>query len=232
MGRNRLAAGLLWSLVLALGITQVMMFMRIRQLQEQLADTRARDAGERVARTDSTSPPEMRPVSPSPESTEPRAPSPESRETAMKEAPALPSAAPVNAGQVEDIVRRLLKERDQKSPFADLINMEMEDPIVVMERELKLSPSQKLRIEDHMKARDAANDELMKGEWWKSDSKAYSEQWQAVHNNYEAAVKGELDYNQQQKYDELRKSGKLMDWGGSGSTKSVFIGGFRKVEDK
>ena len=79
----------------------------------------------------------------------------------------------------------------------------------------------------------AAYKELMKSEMWKEDPKTYGEQYKSLQQRYDDLIRGELAYNQQKKYDSLKKSGKLLDlYHGGGHTKSygVFIQTEKKLD--
>jgi hypothetical protein len=75
-----------------------------------------------------------------------------------------------------------------------------------------------------MKERDDATMALWQGEEARKDWRAVQEKGDELRKNCDESIKRELDLAQQDKYDELKKSGKLMDFGGGG--RSVVIGGF------
>ena len=144
---------------------------------------------------------------------------------------ASPLKSPRRAGEalseadVEALIEKKLAARDKKNPLASF--MSFEDPMTVMERELKLSPIQKTRIAGHMKERDDANMDLWQSEEGRKDWRANQEKSEELRKKYHESVKRELDLAQQDKYEELKKSGKLHDFGGS----SVVIGGFSTSDE-
>jgi hypothetical protein len=93
-----------------------------------------------------------------------------------------------------------------KEKYGHLPQFDMADPLVVMERELNLSPSQKVRIGELFKQKQEemikAHDDSKMGEAFKK--------MREIDQRYEELVKAELDVAQQQKYEELKKNGKLM----------------------
>jgi hypothetical protein len=105
-------------------------------------------------------------------------------------------------------VERQLKDRGPGGFIGGAIRME--DPITVMEKELGLTPQQKLRIADLWKRRD---DELMKMVETAPGVEGFREhakKLQETETRYDTEIKRELDFAQAQKYDDLRKQGKLM----------------------
>ena len=128
---------------------------------------------------------------------------------------------------VEALIEKKLAARDKKNPLASFMNFE--DPMTVMDRELKLSPIQKTRIAGHMKERDDATMDLWQTEEGRKDWRATQEKSEELRKKCEESVKRELDLAQQDKYEELKKSGKLLDFGGGGA--SVVINGFGTSDD-
>ncbi|MCE9582650.1 MAG: hypothetical protein K8T20_09175 [Planctomycetes bacterium] len=129
---------------------------------------------------------------------------------------------------IEAMIEKKLAAHDQKNPLATFMNFE--DPMVVMERELKLSSIQKTRIQQHIKERDEATMELYQAPEARKDWKAAEEKATELRKTCDESVKRELDLAQQDKYEELKKSGKLMDFG-SGGGMSIMIGGPATKED-
>ena len=115
--------------------------------------------------------------------------------------------------------------KDKYGALPALSFHKMEDPIAVMERELGLSPNQKMTIGDLWKKRE---EEMMKS---MNDAKMneMAEKMKAIDERYDAAIKQNLDLGQQAKYDTLKKDGKLH--GGSGVVFSVDMK-TEKPEDK
>lgn len=233
MNRSPVLLGVLGSLILALGIGQFLTFQRLRKLELRLTSTEVASSAPASPSVTVNAPDPSSsfttdrsgiPATPTPTSTPAPAPASTLSPAPHSVAPAsAASSRPVNTTEVEEIVNRILKERDKKHPFGDLFSIEMADPMQVMEQELNLSPAQKLRIEEHRKNREAAFEELMSGAAPLADPKSFGEKSEAIENHYVASVKGELDYEQAKKYDELRNSGKLMDYGGSGSHARTII---------
>ncbi|KAF0245600.1 MAG: hypothetical protein FD180_1468 [Planctomycetota bacterium] len=116
--------------------------------------------------------------------------------------------------EIEKLIDKKLAERDKKNPFAQIMNFE--DPLVVMERELKLSPIQKTRIAQHFKERDDATMELWQTEEGRKDWRGTEAKAAELRKTCEESVKRELDLAQQDKYEELKKAGKISDFGGAG----------------
>ena len=214
MNRPRIAITLLSVALLAVFILQAVLFRRIQQLEERL-DTRQEEARRRppVRGTERASVPA--PPGPGfPErgalsvmTTEP-APAAETPEPST---PAAAPDAPLPRNEVEQLVRRMIREEREKSPLGRGMNFTMEDPMKVMERELKLSPAQILRIKEHRKARRESFMQLDRDTSLQSDLKGYAKRFKDAEEAYHDAVKRELDFSQQKKYEDLRKSGKLMD---------------------
>jgi hypothetical protein len=113
----------------------------------------------------------------------------------------------MSKADVEALIDKKLKEKDDKSPFKLFA---MDDPLEVMEKELRLSPLQKDRIKQHYDdAQREISEMWMKGmsdkEHWADTVKKTEE----VEKRKEENIKRELDLAQQEKYDELKKAGKL-----------------------
>jgi hypothetical protein len=121
---------------------------------------------------------------------------------------------PLSESDVEAMIDKKLAERDKKNPFAQIMNFE--DPLVVMERELKLSPIQKSRIQGHFKERDDATMDLWQSDEGRKDWRGTEEKAAELRKKCEESVKRELDLAQQDKYEELKKAGKISDFGGAG----------------
>ncbi|MEK7468544.1 MAG: hypothetical protein AAB074_14125 [Planctomycetota bacterium] len=121
---------------------------------------------------------------------------------------------PLSETDIEALIDKKIAERDKKHPFAQIMNFE--DPLVVMERELKLSPIQKTRIQQHFKERDDATMDLWQTEEGRKDWRGTEEKAAEFRKKCEESVKRELDLAQQDKYDELKKAGKISDFGGAG----------------
>ena len=104
-------------------------------------------------------------------------------------------------------VERILKERRPSMPVV----FESEDPLEVLEKELGLTPGQKLRIAEIFKHRDEELRLLPENHSPQELSKLFPE----IEERYEQATLRELDVVQQKKYEELQKAGKLL---GRGTT--------------
>ena len=136
--------------------------------------------------------------------------------------PGRKSGEPMTEKDIEALIEKKLAARDKKNPLNALMNFE--DPMKVMERELKLTALQKTRILEHMKERDDATMELWQSEEARKDWRGIQEKSDELRKKCDESIKREMDLTQQDKYEELKKSGKLMDFGGGG--RSVVIGGF------
>ena len=117
----------------------------------------------------------------------------------------------MTADDIEAIVRRVLDKRSEKNRFSKKKG-KSGSPIPLLEKELKLNPSQKLRIEEYYNARRDAWIELKTGTLWSEDPKAFRAQWEEVGVRYEELVKAQLTYEQGQRYEELRSTGRLGNW--------------------
>jgi hypothetical protein len=224
----------LWALVVALLATQVVIAMRLVKVQDQLSRIEERPAaaapsgnaagapaGGLTASTGSASAGDPAPGSshatdaadvraagpadPPPDGAAPVKP--------KRNDPVDPDAA-VCAKDVEKMIEKALAERDKKNPLAQIF--EFEDPMVVMERELKLSPIQKSRIQQHWKERDDAMMDVWGTEEARKDWREASRKVEELQKTCDENVRRELDLAQQEKYDDLKKKGKLHDWGGGG----------------
>ena len=108
---------------------------------------------------------------------------------------------PSQQGAVAREVERIMKEKYGNSPMFHA----MEEPLVVMERELNLTPYQKERIAASLKERQ---EEMMKQV--ESEEKFPSpKELMESEKRSEAAIKAVLSLEQQARYDELKKEGKL-----------------------
>ncbi len=132
---------------------------------------------------------------------------------------------PITEKDIEAMIEKKLAEHDKKNPFAQIMNFE--DPVAVMERELKLSPIQKTRIQQHIKEREDAIMELWQTEEARKDWRATEEKAGELRKKCEESVKREMDLAQQEKYEELKKAGKISDFGGG---MSIMIGNSKEVD--
>ncbi len=114
-------------------------------------------------------------------------------------------------------VERILNERMASLPTY----FEAGDPLEVLEKELGLTPAQKLRIGKLFDERDA---EIRPRE--ESTSLHDLSEVSKIYERYEEAILRELDLFQQEKYKELQEAGKLLGRG------SVFYFSARAVEEK
>lgn len=226
MQRQALSTGLVWAGLLALLIAQVVLAMRLAKLQDavsKISEDRPSVAAlpDRAGGGGGGSPSgagsgtEREPAAGAP-SNGSGAPAPEGSPAGsgpIGRAPAANSGG-LSAEDVEKLVEKKLKEHDKKNPFAEILNFE--DPLVVMERELKLSPIQKTRIQGHLKERDEAAQEIWASGDPRKEWKEMEAKQQELRKKCEENVKRELDLAQQEKYDELKKAGKINDFGGAG----------------
>ncbi|MHC4607841.1 MAG: hypothetical protein ACYTAF_13085 [Planctomycetota bacterium] len=205
-------------LLIGLCVTQVMLFARIQKLETmKSAEQPPQPPPGAVMELDEPEPPKTGQMEPEPEPPVPPMPRPSAPPTPReivrpeKEQNSNPDPAmPATRQQLEDMVRRLIKEEDEKNGMSIRIP-NMEDPLEVMKREMNLTPAQALRIKEIRDGYLQAVDELMGSDRMMSDQQGWSDDFQALTKDYHEQVKSELDYNQKQKYDELRRSGKLMD---------------------
>lgn len=197
-------------LVAALGVGLLILFQRQQALTDRLGELEVKLA---VAKS-------VRPAEPVPEAASiPAPPMPIAAPQAVElprpvaepdlRRPAAPSVAPealppgVQAAVAKE-VDRLMKERGGMW----LDSAAMQDPIALMEKELGLSPAQKLRIQDYWKRRDDAILKLA-GDGFKNPGEHLRKATE-IEEEYETAVKRELDFSQQEKYDALKREGKLI----------------------
>ncbi|NUN48735.1 MAG: hypothetical protein HUU15_07910 [Candidatus Brocadiae bacterium] len=117
---------------------------------------------------------------------------------------------------VEALIEKKLAERDKKNPLASILNFE--DPMVVMERELKLSDLQKTRIAQHRKERDEAMMDLWQSEEGRQNWRDNQKKMEELTRTCDESIRRELTLDQQEKYESLKKSGKLLDFGGGGAS--------------
>lgn len=186
---------------LALGVMVLSMAERQRALEERIAQLERRP----------TSAPKAVAASPAePAAAIPDAPAPVTAprpvaEPAVSPTPpaALEPLAPAVQQAVAKEVERQLKER-RPGVFAEAIRME--DPLTLMEKELGLSPSQKLRIGELWKKRDA---EMMKQVEGNLGNLEAMKKVKEFEERYDLEIKRELDFAQQEKYDALKKQGRL-----------------------
>jgi hypothetical protein len=114
---------------------------------------------------------------------------------------------PAQKAAVAREVERQLKEQGaagHKFPRP----MTADQLLAMLEKELGLSESQKTRISEIWKQRDAEMRKMVDGGEFPPPKKLME-----VQDRYHEAVKRELDIAQQQKYDDLKKQGKLMGGG-------------------
>lgn len=114
---------------------------------------------------------------------------------------------PAQKAAVAREVERQLKEQGaagHKFPRP----MTADQLLSMLEKELGLSESQKTRISEIWKQRDAEMRKMVEGGEFPPPKKLME-----VQDRYHEAVKRELDIAQQQKYDDLKKQGKLMGGG-------------------
>lgn len=118
---------------------------------------------------------------------------------------------PLTERDIEAMIEKKLAEHDKKNPLAQIMNFE--DPLAVMDRELKLSPIQKTRIQQHFKERDDAIMDLWQSDEARKDWRGTEGKAAELRKKCEESVKRELDLAQQEKYEELKKAGKISDFG-------------------
>lgn len=111
-----------------------------------------------------------------------------------------------------DVRAAIAKEVEEqlKKSGAGSVHMSIDpfqDPMTVMEKELALSPSQKIRIQELLKRKQDENMAVMDSDL---KMKEKMDKHQEIDRRYEELIKRELDTEQQKKYEELVKSGQLM----------------------
>lgn len=192
-----------WVMVAVLGLGLFALANRQRQLAERV---------ELLERRPPT-PPAEAPVGVEAPATRPAAalerpaslpPSEPSRPAPVVPAPAAEAFTPAQRAELAKEVERALRERGGPTIGWGAL----EDPMAVMEKELGLSPAQKLRVQALWKRRDA---ELMKGvdEGFQGNPGEHFKKLKEVEERYDEEIKRELDFAQREKYDALKKEGKL-----------------------
>lgn len=224
MTRSRLAV---IAALASLFVLQIATSVRLAGLQNQLAKWEERAGGGAVAAAATARDPGVAPATrPGMEPTSSF--TPESGADRGSCAPAgLPAAAdlPMLRKDVEALIAKKIAEYDEGWEDAA-----WEDPMTVMERELRLSPIQKTRIAGHMKERDEAAMDLWGAEGARRDWRGTEAKVGELRKQCDEAIRRELDLAQQDRYEELKKSGQLVDIGGGGGT--IVIGDFgRKKEE-
>jgi hypothetical protein len=124
--------------------------------------------------------------------------------------PTPPPAAVVDAftpAQHDAIGREV--ERQLRARPAALGFQTPEDPLEVMEKELGLSPAQKLRIAELFKAREEEQRKLL-ADGFKGGPAEHMKAVQELEARHETAIQQQLDFAQQQKYEQLKKDGRLV----------------------
>lgn len=207
MDRSRLGALLVWPVLLALALGEVVLFVRLGDLEAAVLEVDVRERAPRRER-----PTEARPPADPPRPADPTShlSGPPAAAAPLRSAVVDPPPASVPLAQVEDAVRRILEEREKGSPFKVGVQV-LEDPVVVLERELKLSAAQKDQLQRFRKERLTAQSDLGRSELRKSHPDVWQEQARGVEEVYQARVRNLLDSAQQEKYDALRSSGRLWD---------------------
>lgn len=231
MSRNTVVHVILGALIVALLALQVATMARMNRLQEQVAKLEERPAGAGGAGSavaDGARPGEggvdaARAAGGRAEGGGPGADgagatggAPAGTADAGGSSARRPAARPADGAltekDIEAMIEKKLAEHDKKNPLSAIMNFE--DPLAVMERELKLSPIQKTRIQQHFKERDDAVMELWQSEEARKDWRGTEEKAGEIRKKCEESVKRELDLAQQDKYEELKKAGKISDFGG------------------
>jgi hypothetical protein len=197
--------------VLACAAMNVLLLQRMNQLEAKLSGPKTApragpaekvdDPAERVAaRTDA-----------SPEAVPARTTVPFSG-TAKSTEPAKGVVHPAELSPAMQAAMAAEVDRLVKEKYGDMPHMafkQMEDPLSVMEKELVLTPNQKMEIGELWKKRE---DEMMKA-MDGAKMGELPEKMKEIEGRYDAAIKQHLDLTQQAKYDGLKKDGKLMGGG-------------------
>ena len=190
---------------LGLGTACVLLLQRQRDLEERIARLEKRPAP--APRAASGAPEAELPPTPAVRPSLPP-PAEPARSASVPAPPAEPPVSPAVQDAVAREVERQLKERGGGGFLAGAVRME--DPITRMEKELGLTPAQKVRVADLWKRRD---EELLKTAETAPGVEGFREhakKLQEIEARYDAEIKRELDFTQAQKYDDLRRQGKLM----------------------
>ncbi len=192
-------------LVIGCVATNVMLFQRVRELERKAplktgtvaAGSKSSDA---PVPADRMEPASGDPVVPAQGTA---APAPVVSGAARSGAESKPEITPAMKAALAAEVERHMKEK-----YGDLPHIAfhtMDDPITVMEKELTLTPNQKMAIGDLWKKREQ---ELMKA-FEEHKMSELGEKAKEIEERYDAAIKQQLDITQQGKYDQLKKDGKL-----------------------
>lgn len=178
------------------------LFGRLGAISERLEALERRGLGQRTAST--STPPSVVPEAPSveaalrSETARPMVVAPPIGAAAPS--PAVPPAPTALQDAVAKEVERQLQARGPSIAFSG-----PQDPLTVLEKELGLSPAQKIRIGELFQQRDEEQRKLFEKGGPPQHLKALPE----LEARYEAEILRELDYAQQQKYEQLKKDGKL-----------------------
>jgi hypothetical protein len=205
---QKLAAIVPGVLIVALGILCGALFNRQRSLEDRLAEVERRSASApRPAEAPAEKPVDERlPAPPVRAIVEaPRVPAdPEIRRPAPVVATPEPLPPALQAAVAKEVERVMKEKRGLWLEGGDAV-----DPMGVLEKELALSPVQKLRIQEHWKSRDEAFGKVPQESLLK-DPLEHIRKMTEIEEGCETAVKRELDFAQQEKYDALKKEGKLL----------------------
>ena len=193
----------LWGVVgLALLLAVVAQYRRQEALAERL------DALERRAPPTAHAPvpaPAVEPERPIESAPAPAVATPLERTPAAARTPAVDVLTPA---QREAIAKEVERQVEKRGPSIGAVHR-FEEPMVVMERELGLSPAQKVRIEELFKRREEEQRKFFE-EGFKGGPGAHAKAVQELEERYDTAIRQHLDFSQQQKYEELKKDGRLM----------------------
>jgi hypothetical protein len=110
--------------------------------------------------------------------------------------------------QREAIAREVERQVERRSPGVNFASPE--DPVALMEKELGLSPAQKIRIAELWARREEEQRKLFQGDAFTGGPAEHLQRIHELEERYETAIKRELDFSQQEKYAQLKKDGRLM----------------------
>ncbi len=135
---------------------------------------------------------------------------PSPRVEAPRQAVAGPAPAAPPSGDVlrEAVAREVERQMEARRPSIATFSSP-EDPLAMLEKELGLSPAQKIRIAELWKRREEDQRKLFEGGALKGGPGEHFKKVQELEEKYETAVNLELDFTQQERYAQLKKEGRL-----------------------
>lgn len=222
---NRALSYVLVVLVLASAALNVLLFRRQKEIEKRLDGVEKRPPA--TSATTDTSHPEENNLWTGGEWPKSRKYEEGSNQPVRKESTGSGTADTTTATLPPDLKAAIAKEVEEQIKKSGSGNVHMsfdpfQDPMTVMEKELNLSPSQKIRIQELLKKKQEENMKVIDED---IKMKEKMEKHDEIDRRYEELIKRELDLEQQKKYEELKKSGRLM-------TGTVIKFGVKKEEEK